>query len=105
MKALAEIVGRSIKEHVENALESVNNRVSELDERVAQIIRTPGPDGKAGKDGRDGVDGKDGRNGIDGKDGKDGASVHPDTIALMIRAEADKLIGNLPKPKDGQDGR
>jgi hypothetical protein len=35
---------------------------------------------------------------------KDGESVHPDTIALMVREAADKLVAALPKPKDGSDG-
>ena len=47
---------------------------------------------------KDGVDGKDGR------DGKDGTSVHPDTIALMVREAADKVAASMPKPKDGRDG-
>lgn len=104
IKDMAEILGRSIKEHVERELKPVLDLIHELDERIAHAIRTPGP---AGKDGRDGVDGKDGvgKDGRDGVDGKDGTSVHPDTIALMIREAADKLVANLPKPKDGQDGR
>jgi hypothetical protein len=38
------------------------------------------------------------------KDGKDGATVHPDTVALMVRDAADKVVETLPKPRDGRDG-
>ena len=90
-----------------------------------------GVDAKDGAPGKDGVDGEKGDPGKDGKDAdmeivarlidervaaevekrvaalpkaKDGESVHPDTIALMVREAADKLVAALPKPKDGSDG-
>jgi hypothetical protein len=38
------------------------------------------------------------------KDGKDGDSVHPDTVARMIREEVAKALAEMPKPEDGEDG-
>lgn len=90
-----------------------------------------GVDGKDGAPGNAGSNGEKGESGTDGKDAdmeavarlvdervaaevekrvaalpkaKDGESVHPDTIALMVREAADKLVAALPKPKDGSDG-
>lgn len=40
-----------------------------------------------------------------GKDGKDGASVHPDTVALLVKKEVEQAVAGLPKPKDGKDGK
>lgn len=42
--------------------------------------------------------------GAAGKDGKDGASIHPDSVALMVNAAVGKAIAALPRPKDGVDG-
>jgi hypothetical protein len=39
------------------------------------------------------------------KDGEPGASVHPDTVALMVREAVDKAIAALPRAKDGDPGR
>lgn len=72
----------------------------------------PGPQGAAGERGADGLPGKQGTAGEsvkgdpgkDGRDGKDGASVHPDTVAMMVREAVDKAIAALPQPKDGKDG-
>lgn len=83
-----------------------------------------GLDGSNGKDGRDGINGKDGKDGVNGKDfdptemhaaitkavseiprPKDGESVHPDTVALMVREAVDKAVAAVRLPKDGEPGR
>lgn len=88
-----------------------------------------GADGKDGRDGKDAVvdtallaemvaaavraavaalpvpkDGKDGAPGTKGDRGEIGASVHPDTVSLMVREAAEKITAVIPKPKDGADG-
>ncbi|MGP1675901.1 MAG: hypothetical protein ACTS6J_01930 [Burkholderiales bacterium] len=44
---------------------------------------------------------------VDGIDGKDGASIHPDTVALMVREAVDKAVAAIPQAlaADGRDGR
>lgn len=37
--------------------------------------------------------------------GKPGESVHPDTVALMVRDEVAKAFEAMPKPEDGKPGR
>ena len=92
-----------------------------------------GKDGKDGVDGKDGINGKDGSDGINGKDGErgergadgvDGKSVTLEelkkalmpelknltkalTVDLEVSAEAlvEKKFQEMPKPKDGMDGR
>jgi hypothetical protein len=39
------------------------------------------------------------------KDGVSGASIHPDTVALMVRDAVDKAVAALPPAKDGEPGR
>lgn len=36
---------------------------------------------------------------------KDGESVHPDTVAVMVRVEMEKAVAALPKPEKGDDGK
>jgi hypothetical protein len=36
---------------------------------------------------------------------KDGESVHPDTVALLVRDEVAKQVAAVPVPKDGKPGR
>jgi hypothetical protein len=92
-----------------------------------------GKDGLNGKDGVDGINGKDGSDGLNGKDGapglngkdfdpvemhaaivkavgalpkpKDGESVHPDTVAVMVREAVDKYASTIRVPQDGAPGR
>ncbi len=40
----------------------------------------------------------------DGIDGKDGASIHPDTLRLMIINQVNEIVAKIPVPKDGRDG-
>jgi hypothetical protein len=35
---------------------------------------------------------------------KDGESVHRDTVELMVRDAAERLVNAIPRPKDGKDG-
>lgn len=65
-----------------------------------------GPPGDAlkGDRGEPGMRGERGEIGPRGEDGKAGSSVHPDTVALMVRDAAEKVAAAMPKPKDGLDG-
>ena len=44
------------------------------------------------------------KDGAPGQDGKDGASVHPDTVAVMVMEHVEKAMAKLALPKDGRDG-
>jgi hypothetical protein len=57
--------------------------------------------GDAGPRGEAGIRGERGE---PGPKGEAGASVHPDTVELMVRDAAAKVAATLPKPKDGVDG-
>ena len=100
MKELAEIVGRKIKEHVENELKPVLDLIHELDERIAHVVRTPGPKGDKGDPGES-------IKGDKGAPGKDGESVDivmlKSTVAGWVQ-DAVKLMG-FKDGKDGLDGR
>ena len=101
--------------------------------RAMALLPVPN-DGKDGKDGKDGAPGKDaqavdprdiaqavsvevglvvaalpvpkdGKDGKDGPKGADGASIHPDTVALMVIDQVRKAVSDLPAPKDGAPGR
>jgi hypothetical protein len=79
---------------VATALKRQRERVTQVDAKIDQLQRLPGPEGKdgepgpAGRDGLNGQDGKDGRDGQEGKDGQDGKNGQ------------DGKDG-----KDGQDGK
>ena len=68
----------------------------------------PGPQGERGERGPEGHMGPVGEKGDPGEPGKDGASIHPDTIALMVREAVDKAVekamATMPRPKDGAPG-
>jgi hypothetical protein len=65
-----------------------------------------GPPGESirGDAGPRGEAGLRGERGEAGPKGEAGASVHPDTVELMVRDAAAKVAATLPKPKDGVDG-
>jgi len=63
----------------------------------------PGDRGPVGEIGPVGASVK----GDPGAPGKDGASIHPDTVALMVRDAVDKAVASIPQTlaADGRDGR
>lgn len=68
----------------------------------------PGEQGPAGVDGRDGAPGEPGIRGEvgeRGEKGEPGESIHPDTVALMVRENVDRAVAALPPAKDGAPGR
>lgn len=76
-------------------------------ERGADGVRgEQGPPGESvtGAAGPRGEAGLRGERGEAGPKGEAGASVHPDTVELMVRDAAAKVAATLPKPKDGLDG-
>lgn len=77
---------------------------------AAGAAGTQGIAGERGAGGAQGEVGPDGASikgeaGEPGRDGKDGASIHPDTVALMVREAVDKAVAALPAAKDGAPGR
>lgn len=98
--------------------EQVKPLVVQEVERVVSALPKPkdGKDGAPGAAGEPGVAGPRGEAGPpgesvkgdpgkDGRDGNDGASIHPDTVALMVAQQVSKAIEALPKTVDGRDGR
>lgn len=86
-------------------------------EMVKEVAELPPP--KDGADGKDGLPGECGAAGARGEvgpagesirgdagpAGKDGASIHPDTVMLMVRDAVEKAVATIPSAKDGQPGR
>jgi hypothetical protein len=132
-KLLAQSLLSTVREWVEPAFQSVNDRLDEFDVRLRQVpAGAPGADGAPGLDGKDGAPGAEGTPGRDGKDadpayiselvgkfvdeavaalpdpkdgapGKDGESVHPDTVVRMVSDAVRLAVKEIPPPRDGKD--
>lgn len=103
-EALAKQMVEAVRSAIAKSVTPLLSRIDDLEARLKAVpIAEKGERGEPGRDGKDGKDGV-GEKGEKGDPGKDGASVHPDTVELMIRNAAERLVGNLPKPKDGADG-
>ncbi len=87
----------------EPGLQGVRGEAGERGERGE-----PGPagiDGRDGAPGEPGIRGEVGPVGDRGEKGEPGESIHPDTVALMVRENVDRAVGALPPAKDGAPGR
>lgn len=87
--------------------ESIRGEKGDQGERGEPGIPGVSIRGEKGDPGERGEPGESirGEIGPPGRDGKDGASVHPDTVAMMLRDAVDKAVAALPLPKDGRDGK
>lgn len=83
--------------NLDNILKSIRGN----DGKDSEVPGPQGPIGPAGKDGKDGktpVKGIDYFDGKDGRDGIDGKSVDEEKVVQ-------KIIAQIPTPKDGTDGK
>jgi hypothetical protein len=95
---LADNLFDAIKGYVARSLESFSKRIDDLSEKLSALELKPGPQGDKGEKG-------DSIKGDPGGKGDPGDSIHPDTIARMVRNEVDKAAALFPKAKDGLPGR
>jgi integrin beta 3 len=76
--ALAEMMAGIIEEHVAKAVAPLNARIADLEARPAPEKGEPGEDGK---------------------------SIDPAAVEEMVASTVAKAVAELPKPKDGNDGK
>lgn len=121
-RAFGEEIVSTVKDYVGKAVGPLLARIDDLEAKLAAF---PTPrDGRDGIDGKDGAAGERGEPGKDGEDGEpgpagaNGKDADPQAVATiifegviskqlveLIRAETDKAVAALPKPKDGVDGK
>lgn len=65
----------------------------------------PGPQGEKGEPGERGENGATGPQGPQGAQGEPGESIHPDSVRVMVVDEVRQAVAQIPKARDGQDGR
>lgn len=127
---LADYVVHAVQLWVEPAIRVVGDRLNAFDARLEEIekscidadridhavdsalarVQVPrgekGEKGDAGPQGPIGIPGADGLQGPagpQGPQGPPGESVHPDTVARMVRETAKSILDEWPRPRDGKD--
>lgn len=93
-------------------------RLAEIQQRIATIEQTPGPQGERGPPGLPGIDGKPGPPGKPGQDGrpgergptgppgppgKDGKSIDASVVQAMVEAEVANQLAGWTPPDDGSN--
>jgi hypothetical protein len=84
--------------------ESIKGEKGDPGERGESVKGDKGDPGEIGPKGDRGERGES-VSGEPGPAGKDGASIHPDTVALMVAEQVSKAVAAMPRAKDGEHGR